>query len=476
MNNQAPFNTSFSENQKQKDRQSEIALCAREIHSKNPHIRRQAAKRLGELKAEPESLLILLDDTNSYVRSAAAEALGNAAGEYRPEVIERLLAAIDDSNDYVCSAAVSSLGVLRAEAAFQQIQDCLTDDNPFVVQAAIISLARIAPSGIAETLAGFLDSENYLILLAATRAVSMLEYRPAGPKVLANLQNALTQHSERDIKLPKNYIQTLARLKVVEAVPTLMEIAQNVVGLRSAAVEALIELKADEAAPILAPLLNDPSNNLRRSLIEMMIEADYRAALPLIRTLLKDPAITIREEALAAINHWRDMASLDQVRWMCFQDPNPFVRPQAITCLVALINRDAIPDLVGLAHDRNSYVRQAVVNNLGKVGDLPPEAVEVLNFLAQDSQVKDAASSVLQAQGLEPEISPSPGASINDTHPTLPSELQPMSDELLSALLTWQATLARQVGLRTPEEILALDEALTTLIRALEENRQAPQN
>jgi len=466
MERNQPLSPLSIENPRPKDRQVEIAQCLRELHSRNPHVRRQAVKRLGELRAEPGALIAMLEDNNSYVRSTAAEALGNAAGSRREDVIERLMAAIDDPNDYVCTAAISSLGVLRAEAAREQILDCLSDDNPYVVQAAIIALARIGPPSLAERLADFLESDNYLVRLAAARAVGLLEYKPAGLKVLENLRENIVQHNERDIKLPKNYIQTLAKLKVVEAIPILMEVAQNIVGLRSVAVEALIDLKADAAAPVLAPLLSDPSNNLRRSLIEMMINADYRASLPLIRTLLKDPAVTIREEALAAVNHWHDQASVEQVRWMAYHDPNPFVRPQAVTALVDLIGRDALPDLIALASDHNPHVREAVANNLGKLGRLPEEGLAALQELVRDEHAADAARNALIAHGLAIEqmpvpIKPPPPAEA--LVPTDPEEVR----TLLEGLERWQSSLGERLDPRTAEDRVILDQALTTLIAAL---------
>ena len=126
-------------------------------------------------------------------------------------------------------------------------------------------------------------------------------------------------NEEQDLKLPKLYIEVLARLDMKDAIPILVDIAEKEVGLRGVAVEALVEMNAEEAASILSPLLSDPSNRLRRNLIEMMMQANYEAALPLVRPLLRDSAITVRETALAAVSKWGDMVSIDEVPQYCQQ-------------------------------------------------------------------------------------------------------------------------------------------------------------
>ena len=55
----------------------------------------------------------------------------------------------------------------------------------------------------------------------------------------------------QDLKLPKLYIEVLTRLKVREGIPLLVKIAEHEVGLRGIAVEALVEMNAEEAAAIL---------------------------------------------------------------------------------------------------------------------------------------------------------------------------------------------------------------------------------
>ena len=447
---------------KNNEKQEEIERCLNLIQSRNPRDRSYAAKRLGELKARPDVLMSLMDDPNGFVRSASAEALGRSVELPAPEVVSHLLAAIDDPNNYVCAAAVNSLGLLGAEGAVKQIEACLDDPHAIVAQAAILALARIAPQKIELRLMEFLHSEAYLIHLAATRACGWLSYWQGGEFILQSLKNAMAEQDSRDLKLPKLYIEVLARLDVEEAIPTLLEIAEREVGLRGAAVEALVEMNVEAAAAVLSPLLNDPSNRLRRNLIEMMMQADYEAALPLIRPLLRDSAITVRESALAAISKWRDKVSVEDVRYMAYNDPNPFVRPQAVITLTSLLGQDVLSDLVELSEDLNLHVRRAVAQSLAEVDYLTPEAKRALIGLAKDEDTAEFAYQAMQAHDLSA-VQPQPASRPRMKVP-IPENLVSDPEALQTLLENWQSSLPELQNQFDLEELSELDQALSCLI------------
>jgi HEAT repeat protein len=152
------------------------------------------------------------------------------------------------------------IGVIRRNPGGQQVEACLEDEHPIVVQAAILAMARIDPERIKDRLVEYLQSEEYLIHLAAARACGWLIHTPCSGFILQSLKDFMQTSDLQDFKLPKLYIEVLARLNCKEAIPTLVDIAEHEVGLRSVAVEALVEMDAEEAAAILSPLLSDPSN------------------------------------------------------------------------------------------------------------------------------------------------------------------------------------------------------------------------
>jgi len=452
---------------KNNGKQEEVDRCLKLIQSRNPRDRSYAAKRLGELKTRPDILISLMDDPNGFVRSAAAEALGRSVESPEPEVVSHLLAAIDDPNNYVCAAAVNSLGLLQATQALNQVKACLDDSHPIVVQSAILALARMDPSIIEERLTELLQSDEYLIHLAATRVCGWLMKKECGGIILAALRDFMERGDHQDLKLPKLYIEVLARLKMKEAIPLLVEIAEHEVGLRGMAVEALVEMNAEEAAAILSPLLSDPSNRLRRNLIEMMMQADYATALPLVRPLLRDNAITVRETALAAVAKWGDLVAVEDVRQIAYSDPNPFVRPQAVLTLTKLLGRDALPDLVALSDDLNVHVRRAVARSLSEIDQLNPEATAALIRLSKDEETAEFVQDAIEVHDLT-SILPLPDGERESKVP-VPIELRESSDLLLDLLETWQEALPEMQRHFELEELSDVDRALSTLIVYLRE-------
>jgi len=449
------------------DKQDEMERCLKLVQSRNPRDRSYAAKRLGERKTRPDILITLMDDPNGFVRSAAAEALGRSVELPSPEVVSRLLTAIDDPNNYVCAAAVNSLGLLQVTQASKQVEACLDDDHPIVVQSAILALARMEPVRIEGRLLEFLQSEEYLIHLAATRACGWLMKNECAEHILAALENFMEMGDRQDLKLPKLYIEVLARLKAREAIPILVEIAEHEVGLRGMAVEALVEMNAEEAAAILSPLLSDPSNRLRRNLVEMMMQADYVAALPLVRPLLRDNAITVRETALAAVSKWGDLVAVDDVREIAFSDPNPFVRPQAVRTLAKLLGDEALQDLVALSDDFNLHVRRAVAQSLAEIENLTSDAKAALIQLSTDEDTAEFAQDAVEVHDLT-SITPLP-ATKRERKVPLPRELSESSELLLDLLKTWQESLPDMQRQFDLEELAEVDRALSTLIIYLRE-------
>jgi HEAT repeat protein len=184
-----------------------------------------------------------------------------------------------------------------------------------------------------------------------------------------------------------------------------------------------------------------------------------------IRSLLKDSNVTIREAALEAVGHWQDAFSADTVRWMCYHDANPFVRPQAISTLVSLLGREALPDLLALAGDLNVHVRQKVAFQLGQLDDLPPEAEMVLRRLAADPETAESAAWAVQKHQIspEPQDAPLPDLLLN----SLPLAIQGEAPALLARLEAWQSDLSSLAGTLPLDDLAQLDQALCTLIMAL---------
>jgi HEAT repeat protein len=194
----------------------------------------------------------------------------------------------------------------------------------------------------------------------------------------------------------------------------------------------------------------------------MMMQADYEAALPLIRPLLRDNAITVRETALAAISKWGDKVSVEDVRNIAYNDPNPFVRPQAVITLAKLLGQEALLDLVDLSEDLNIHVRRAAAQGMAEMDYLTPEAKAALLKLAKDEDTAEFTREALEVHDLSA-IHPMPQIEEKRRVP-VPEELRSRSLMLLDMLEIWQESLPDLQRNFDLEELSEVDQALSTLI------------
>ncbi|MEO8286511.1 MAG: HEAT repeat domain-containing protein [Chloroflexota bacterium] len=400
------------------DTKREIERHLGRLYSPNWQTRKDAVTQLGRLHA---GLLpvsgIACQDVNSEVRAAAATVLGSqksylGPGEYE-QLVSALLSAIDDPVEQVACAAVSSLGLLSAGVAREQIAQCLEySGNPSLVAAAVLALGRMGEYGLADRLAGYMDSKDVNLVIAGMRAVGELRYLPAAPKVTSILQQVIERAKEmaalelstgaaryrwrKDVELAGYGAWALAAMEYTDAEPVLIEAAQVLVGARTKVVSALVRLGSTRAAALLESMLQDPSAKLRAQIIRLFLNSDYRQGLPIVRQLLEDPQPPTRHAALGAIVAWRDTASIPVVRRMSYSDPSTEIRPHALAVLLDLAGTEAIPDLAALTADLNLQVRYRAGRLLADLSSstLPSYALAALDrFHAEFGEVDSRTSS-----------------------------------------------------------------------------------
>lgn len=451
-----------------RDHQVEIDYRTRELESPNPRVRAHAAKRLGDLGGGASALVAALDDKNSFVRSAAAIALGFMPPESVDEsIVDRLIAAIHDSDDYLASAAIRSMGRLKIQASRADILACLDDPSAMMVQAALAALGRIGNLNDAQRLVEFLNDANQETSSTAALALAMMNYAPARDQVMSGLEAILKPYAKPGShrhRCAARYIEAAGLLHVRQVIPLLIQTAQNHVGLRSHAVQALIDMHADEAVPMLAKMMADPSPSLRNRLARMMREFDPSITLPSMRLLLVNPSVQARQSALNAVVGADDQVSIPVIRQMSKQDPSPFLRAVAVRGLATLLKQDALPDLMTFVDDPNALVRQVAFECLAHFDPLPPTAIEQIRLCANDSafEIAQAARAILAKQPIDdiPEYSQERAESC-----AVPETISRDVATLLPMLEHWK--LAIESNRNASAQSSDVDDALATLINAL---------
>ncbi len=100
---------------------------------------------LGEEEEAIEELLILLKDTNNFVRERTADALGNLANS-SDDVVQQLLPLLTDSNSDVRQRAADALGKLgnASDDVVHQLLPLLKDSDNLVRKKAADALGKLA--------------------------------------------------------------------------------------------------------------------------------------------------------------------------------------------------------------------------------------------------------------------------------------------------------------------------------------------
>jgi HEAT repeat protein len=317
--------------------------------------------------------------------------------------------------------------------------------NPYIAGNALLALARLGDQQISSRLLEMLQHPNEYIRVQAVRAVALLRYEPAGAIILQMLARLRT---DRDAKgstrhaMVNHLFEAVGALGLNDAVPTLVEIARQDVGLRGKAVETLIALQAEEAAAPLAHMLADPSSSLRRNLLVLMDTFQYRPAIPFIRPLLNDGLPSIRRAALQALTKMGDRESAAQIEWMAFHDSSPFVRVEAVEALAQLQGAEAMAAMHALANDPNADVRRAVVSSLIRFNTWNEAELRIAARFAADfpnDPLSEQIRPVLANQlPLPPDAGPMP---VLETVPGLPPAMTDQRDQLAGLLEDWLAGL-----------------------------------
>lgn len=439
------------------------------LSSNNPKDRIIALEKLALRQTGVDEIASLLLDSNEKVRERAVKALGMV----KPNLINEshknfLLAALEDPSDKVCSTAIYTIGKLRIEEARERLLPFLDDKNPFVVNSTIFALGQFGPSEIGEKIIGFLERKNVFIQLTTITALGNLNYEQAGHLLLEKLKELIPQGIGKNDNLVRNYVITLGKLNYSPAIPYLIDIAQNFVGARSRAINALIELNEEEAVPILIPLLADPGVRLRDSLIKLMVKTNFSATTLLIRPMIYDHNAEIRSLVVTILSKEKDFQSLESIKKMAFLDSSPFVRIAALNALCEWLEDDVIDILINLVNDTNTEIRRLVTDKLDRFQYLPKEGINAVQLLANDEveEIRIIAKSILERHNTLPIIHKKERLLSNDQ--ILPNDIKKDRKIVLEYLYMWQKQLPKLLNSFNYAEISEIDNSLSKLIFYLE--------
>ncbi|MGD0613649.1 MAG: HEAT repeat domain-containing protein [Anaerolineales bacterium] len=181
--------------------------------------------------------------------------------------------------------------------------------------------------------------------------------------------------------------RTLAEMKVEETVPDLIRVLETDRDwiVRSAAAEALGEMRAEKAVPKLRQSLNDRNWSVRSASARSLGVMKTEEAVPDLLSALKyDRSGRVRSVAAWALGKLNVVEVVPDLLLAIKYDPDGRVRSIAVGALVEMKTVKAVPDLLLALKDEDRRVRSAVRRALAKM-----KKVKALPDLLQELKDKD---------------------------------------------------------------------------------------
>jgi len=355
------------------------------LQDKDPEIRAQAAKWIGDLRyKEAGSLLLpLLKDDYPRARFFAAEALGRTA--YKPAIqpIIDMLAANNDQDNYLRHAGSLALARIGDPTPIVALS---THPSRAVRIAAVVALRRMREPGIRV----FLKDTDEFVVTETARAINDDH---SIPEALPDLARSLADHRFSNEALVRRAINANLRGGTTENITALrdyisLEEAPTV--LRNEAMDALStwakpsvldrvdgrfrgEVKRDPApvqqliAPVLLGLLTNREASVRqhaaRAVGKLLI---LDASDALMTRLAKDASPEVRAEALKAMSKLPGV-SMDLALKQAIADKAKPVRVAGLDLLQrSSLSRTLVVDLLNeVIRKGTTEERQAAIMALG---------------------------------------------------------------------------------------------------------------
>ena len=312
-------------------------------------------------------LVARLEDADSYVRSAAAAALGDIMGEATAAL---LLAFLEHAVWMVVSAA--GLGVIGSEV-FGPIIARLED-----VEAEERRMAAEAP--------GEIKSE-------AAYALGRIGSEAAVTRLVARLEDA-------DSDVRSAAAQALGKIRSEAAVaPLIARLEDADSDVRSAAAQALGEIRSEAAVAPLIARLEDADSDVRSVAAQALGQIKSEAAVMPLIARLEHADSGVRSTAARALGGIKSEAAVVPLV-ACLEGTEASVRRAAADALGRIGSEAAVAPLIARLEDAEAWVRSAAARALGQIKSEAAVAPLIARLEHADCEVRRDALGGL-AQGPE---------------------------------------------------------------------------
>ena len=346
-------------------------------------------------------LVNALQDPVEMVRTQASISLSVLA---IPAALPVLLPLLQDPDREVRTAAAFAAGKLGAPQSLPVLLDILRDDGPQDARRQAAASLRLL--GDAQAVPALMDALADRSRSVQEEAVVALGHL-GDPQAVPALVNALTATNimaEERRSLREDLFTALGDLGDRQAVPALIRGLEDYdKNVRAAAISALTQLGGPAAEDALIGLVDrdmydDRAGSAVRQVIRALGRMGVVRSMPVLRLVIEEGHQQLVPIAARVLGQLGDTITAgDMVEWLSRPDSDD--RMRAVLALPALVDREALPQLLHALADHDATVRATAAGQLGRLGDR-----SVIPFLTdalkdQDEEVRRVARDSLNLLG-----------------------------------------------------------------------------
>ncbi len=235
------------------------------------------------------------------VRTRAAEILSKLSQAQRIDIsrtIIYLLRTGDVSLRRVAADLARSVAA-RKEELWPKLVRFLRDEDWWVRERVVDALLELAGRALTPLLSEFLTDPSDVVRRFAVEVLARLNDPSAGALLLR------TAKADEDWWVRERAVEALAALKDPGLAPEIVKIMQSVPSMEIVCLQALVDLKAEAAAPSAAALLEADDPDVRLKAIECLdaLQATKHAAQ--VEPLTNEPNPMVRQAARDLLTRWQ---------------------------------------------------------------------------------------------------------------------------------------------------------------------------
>jgi HEAT repeat protein len=338
------------------------------LQSPNVELRRSVSWVLEDIKKEDSQTVIphlinALKDQDEYVRSSAAEALGNTQGIL---ALPYLLLCLKDKESVVREVVIRIFGNLKAQETIPYVIKALCDPDGDVRWQAMKALAEINTEECIPPLISILKNDkvsHYEKYVVCSNLLTM------GAKIIPYLMDSF-----KDLDgMEKTYFHLGIRREIgKKAVPYLINAAKHPdKSIRSTAINILSGIGDASDIAHVSHALKDKDKDVREAALFAFLGSEQKAkiAMPNLIELLHDTEIDVWPKIwlIGGLGHMKVVMAVPNLI-LLLKDPHPLIRGFAGGALGGIGDKRAYEPLhKALKEEKEEKVRKAWQEALNKL-------------------------------------------------------------------------------------------------------------